>query len=49
MASENRDLLEAVEESQERLQQSIEESKRLAEISQQLLDRHRQDSDEVRA
>ena len=49
MASEDRDLIEEVEKSQEALQQSIEESRRLAEISQQLLDRHRREPDEPRA
>ena len=43
MSGDNRDILAEVEETQERLQASIEESKRLTERSQQLLDRHRRE------
>jgi hypothetical protein len=43
VSREQQDLLSQVEETQERLQASIEESKRLTERSQELLDRHRQE------
>jgi len=52
MADKDTEFLRDLEENQTKLRESIEESKRLAERSQQLLDYHRKeavDSDEAAA